>query len=200
MQGKSKRIFAITGTPGAGKSHFARMLSAALSRNMISNVVIELNDIVIKAHAYYREDENGSKVVNSNKLSAALRAELRKTPELNVIIVGHLVPELKLKPAICFVIRVPLKRLARRLEARAYGLAKIRENIISEAMDYCGSAMRGNAKEIYEIETGIEKREAINYLVSKLLGGKATPAPKKSKKDHFTELKSIISGGNRYKL
>jgi broad-specificity NMP kinase len=52
--------------------------------------------------------------------------------------VGHLVPEIKIKYDMIIVLRIGLKLLVERLEERGYQKEKIRENIVSESIDYCG--------------------------------------------------------------
>lgn len=187
-----KMIVAVTGTPGTGKSFFARQLS----RELRGFALIELNDIVNRYNAFTSRDKWGTKIVDMAKLDKALNNELGRHG--NVILVGHLVPELRVRPSIAVVTRLSLKKLAKRLEARHYSVEKIRDNLICEATDYCGDKMRKKCSRVYESEDERTKQILVRQMLSLLHGAKHKV--KGARIDKFNELIAMASKQNRYGL
>jgi broad-specificity NMP kinase len=149
---------------------------------------------------FSRIDEMGSKVVKLNSLERKINEMIKaNSGNSNLMIVGHLVPELALKQDITIVLRISLKELIRRLEARDYQKEKIRENIISESIDYCGIKSKERCKETYEIETDSEKREITKYILGKVHEKAASP-PELKEISRFDELLELITNENKYNL
>lgn len=192
---KNSLIIAVTGTPAAGKSSFAK----ELSKNIKGSEIIEINDVVDEYKLFSRVDEMGSKVVKLKELDKKMQEIIKEKKNPNLIIVGHLVPEIKLKQDVTVVLRLNLNELIKRLEARDYQKEKVRENIISESIDYCGLKARETCKETYEIETEKEKREMIDYLISKT-SGKSHKAPEIKEISRFEELLELVTSSNKYNL
>ncbi len=189
-------VIAITGTPGTGKSTFAKTLSDKLKGSKL----VEINDIVESKKLFSKVEKDGTKVVKLNELSkeiSDLSSEAKK--ESHVILVGHLAPDLKISPDIVVVTRLELKELARRLEARGYGKEKIRENIISESVDYCGVRSREMCGETYEVETDSQKSEMISYITALASGKKGNP-PEKREISMLSSLLDLIDEDNVYAL
>jgi broad-specificity NMP kinase len=190
-----KLIVAITGTPGTGKSTFAKKLAERLD----SCRIIEINDVVHQHRLYSRSDRFGSKVVRMKELKSAMEEEIKKTNARVVIVVGHLVPDLRLNFDIIIVLRTGLMELAGRLKKRAYPKGKIRENLISEATDYCGVLSRESCNSTYEAESDSERRMMISY-VHDVSAGIRTKEPKKRWIEKLHELLDLIKEGNEYGL
>ncbi len=187
-------VIAITGTPGSGKSTFASELSKALKDAKL----IEINSIVKKGKHFSELDENGAMVVKPLELSKALNAEIEKhLKSESVIVVGHLVPELDITPDIVVVVKAKLKVLIERLEKRKYNKDKIRENIVSEAIDYCGTASSERWPNTLEINDDKQREEVINYILALSKGKKAEP-PKTESRQRLDELLELVDDGNRY--
>lgn len=187
-----KLIIAVTGTPGTGKSFFAKQLS----KKMKGFAFIEVNDIVNRYKTFTSRDKWGTKIVDINKLNKALSRELGT--HNNVILVGHLVPELRIRPSIAVVTRLSLKRLAKRLESRHYNAEKIRDNLICEATDYCGEQMRKKCKSVYEAEDARTKQMLIRQIPSLLHGAKHNTG--KTRIDKFNELIDMANKHKNYGL
>mgnify|MGYP001626376807 CR=1 FL=1 len=95
-------LIGITGSPGAGKTFFAKELSAATGLR-----AIELNDIVKRCKLYKGKDSDGSLIVDIKALSLKTRELASKD---SCIIVGHLLPELSIKLNLAIVLRISLKK------------------------------------------------------------------------------------------
>ena len=97
------------------------------------------------------------------------------------------------------VIRAHLKELIERMEARGYQEGKIRENLVSESVDYCGVKSMEMCDETYEICTDAEKAGMISYIISVPSGRKA-PKPDKKEISMLDELLELATGYNKYGL
>ncbi len=185
----NKLVVAVTGTPGVGKSVFAKQLSSKSPHSK----VIELNDLVSKGHLYSGIDRFGSKIVNISALNTALRREVRRSSGL-IIVAGHLVPELNFGQRITVVLRFGLKKLMARLRKRQYPKEKIKENLISEALDYCGVGVTGKSAEVYEVESAIDRRTLMHYILA-VYGGARPARPKARSINKMGELRELIEDG-----
>ena len=175
---------AVTGTPGAGKSTFANELCKRLGRA----AVIEINDIAKKGKHFSSIDKNGAMVVKPIELSNAINAEINeRLKRESVIVVGHLVPELDINPDIVVVVKARLKELIQRLEERKYTKDKIRENIVSEAIDYCGTASAERWHNTFEVNDKEQWSEVTNHIIALANGEKSQP-PKKRNGQRLDEL------------
>ncbi len=116
-----------------------------------------------------------------------------------VIIVGHLVPEIKLKYDAIIVIRANLKELIERMEERKYGREKVKENIVSESIDYCGEKSEIVCKNVYEVESKHEKEQAIEYIKS-ISDGRPNKHPEKRSISKLDELFDLVNEDNKYGL
>ena len=185
----NKLVVAVTGTPGAGKSLFAKQLAGMAHRARI----IEINDIVAKHGLYSGTDRFGSRIVKIGALNAALKREVRNSSGL-VLVVGHLVPELDAGQRITVVLRLKLKSLIMRLRRRHYQKGKIDENVIAEALDYCGIKVAGKCKEVYEAESESDRRALMKYILA-VYSGAARARPKSNSISKMGELLKLISEG-----
>ena len=187
-------VVVVTGTPGTGKSTFARMLA----RGLRGSSMIEINEVVRELGLYTGRKWHGSHEVKMKQLAGALA---RRIGELRgpVIVVGHLAPDLGIKCDIAVVMRLGLKRLEGRLKRRRYHAEKIRENLVSEALDYCGVAMGHLSRELYEVESAAERRAVAGYIRKKLSGTKAD-RPRLKSHDKLHDIIAMTRNGNPYGL
>ncbi len=166
--------------------------------------VIEISSVARKYKAYSSTDKDGTLVADIKRLNSAIRKELASAKECNIAIVGHMVQDLRLKLDICITIRARPRELYTRQKARGYGLSKIKENIISEALDYCGINASRTCKLSFEVETAEEKDRLVKYLAGLMernKGIKGTPMPKgiealKAKKNMMKHFLRFISENN----
>lgn len=179
-----------------GKSTFAKQLAEKLPNSKI----IELNDLVDQYKLFSKIDKMGSKVVKLKELEKKMQEITAEEPkESNLIVVGHLLPEIKLKQDLTIVLRLSLKELIKRLEERNYEKEKIKENIVSESVDYCGTKAKETGNKTYEIETDAEKKEMIDYIVSKAAGN-PNKEPEMKDISRFDELLELVTTDNKYGL
>ena len=149
-------------------------------------------------------DRDGTLVADLKKLNAAVKKELASAKGENVAIVGHMVQDMRLKLDICVTVRAKPKVLYARQKGRGYGLAKIKENIISEALDYCGINASKACRLSFEVETAEEKGRLARYLaglIGRNEGINGAPMPKdigalRAKKDMMKHFLRFISENN----
>jgi adenylate kinase len=193
-------LIAISGTPGSGKTRLSSLVKKACSCAKI----IEINDVLNSYGAFSGVDESGAKIADLAKLGRAVRREIsyyRNAP-CPVVLVGHLAPELPLKYDAAIIVRSKLTELEKRLMKRGYSKRKISENLISEALDYCGTSMHGKCKELYEVEMKEQLLAAVS-MISAMCGGKHTSHMQLRKKltplpeyiDKMGELYDMIKAG-----
>jgi len=193
-KGHNRFVVAITGTPGAGKSRLAKLIC----KKCKCTGVVELSELAIKRKLLVGKDKFGSGIVDIAGLEKIMKRYIATNSGL-ILIVGHLAPELDIWFDMAIVVRADLKKLARRLERRKYPKEKTRENIISEAYDYCGKNMLGKATEVLEIETGKDAERLVKYVCQK---SNRVYAKRQItvQIDKFGQLLDMIRSGNRYGL
>ncbi len=189
-------IIAVTGTPASGKTTFAQSLSGETGVR-----AVEVNDIVERERLFTGTDENGSKIVKMQELKKEIEGIIKKEPPeaRGIILVGHLLADLRLDYDITVVVRSNLKALVERMEKRGYPKDKLRENLVSESIDYCGIQAAGRSKETYEAETEAHKAMLLNYIKGRL-SGKASEKPKLPEINKLEEMLELVYEGNTYGL
>lgn len=188
-------IIGITGTAGVGKSLFA----GKVARDFSGISVIELNDIAKKYDLFFGSDKFGTKIVKISALNSKIEGLLNEHKNENLVLVGHLLPELSIKLDCVFVVRAKLDALIERLEKRGYAVEKIRENIIAEALDYCGVNSEHLSDQVFEIEGEAGMERALAFIKAHL-GGSNTTGLSKKPIDKMSELFALIKDGNKYKF
>jgi broad-specificity NMP kinase len=188
-------VIAVTGTPAAGKSTFAKSLSKDTGLKCV-----EVNDVVEEKKLFSSEDENGSKIVKMQELTKALKAIIKNDSDgKGIILVGHLLADLNLDYDITAVIRSNLKEIIDRMEKRNYQREKIKENLVSESIDYCGVQIADKSKECYEIETDSQKAVLSDYIRGRV-SGQAIEKPNLPEIDKLEEMLLLVYDGNEYGL
>jgi len=159
FEGGAPLIIAVTGTPGVGKSPFARLLAKRLGVRLL-----RLNDW-IKERGLGRPAEDGTLEVECQKLAR----EFSKESWGDLVVEGHLShhlpPELL---AAVVVLRLHPKVLERRLRARGYRGRKLWDNLEAEALDLIlvESLERQGGKKVFELDlTRTTAQEAVERFV-----------------------------------
>ncbi len=147
------KLIVITGTPGTGKSTIALKLKSALKKADL----IRVNDVVKKKRLYSSKDKFGARIVKMALLKKELEKEIKRRRSEYLILEGHLLCEFSLPDAVVIVLREHLETVRERLIARGYPIEKIRDNLVSEATDYCGIMSRIKYREAHEF-LGSDKR------------------------------------------
>ncbi|MEM3753126.1 MAG: AAA family ATPase [Candidatus Micrarchaeaceae archaeon] len=158
-----ERIIAITGTPGVGKTRIA----ALLHKRVKGSVLVDVNKIINERRLYSGIDKDGAKIVRLKALQIALADVLKQNKNAKLIIVeGHILSDIKIKGAVAIVIREHIRKIMKRLKARGYPKKKINENIIAEAIDYCGANAERNYSSTYEVLSDAGAVEKIMRIIS----------------------------------
>ena len=132
----------ITGSVGVGKTTIAKKLGEKTGLK-----VIDVTQFVKDNHLY-TDKEDGEYIVKM----ASLKNELRKIH--HAIMESHLLCEFKLSEAIVIVLRCDPHIVKNRLMERGYNDQKIKDNLETEALDYCAinaTENYGNAR-VYELD------------------------------------------------
>ncbi|MDE1856031.1 MAG: AAA family ATPase [Candidatus Micrarchaeota archaeon] len=163
-----KRIIVITGTPGVGKTTLVKALKSSLNASAYN-----ATDIVNKFKLYSGKDKFGAKIVKMKQLQDRIAKIIRSDKSQIIILDGHILCDIKVRGAKAIVVREHLKKIIYRLQERKYPDEKIKENVTSEALDYCGASAAYNYSEVYEIMNGKSAlKEAISIINGKKRGTK----------------------------
>ncbi len=168
-------MIAVSGTPGTGKSAFARQLARKLDARLI-----DLNAL-IRRKGFYKLDADGTRIANLRQMRAEFARISRKSLD-NIVVEGllaHLLPTKRLTHVI--VLRTKPKILERRLRARKYFGTKLRDNIEAEALSIIlWEAVQAHGMDkVYEIDTTKLKTAAAVKLFLNALAGKVSLRPGK---------------------
>jgi adenylate kinase len=168
-------IIAVSGTPGTGKSEFARVLARKLNAHLI-----DLNEFIRKKKIYTR-DADGNFVADERKMRAEF-ARVVKNTKGHIVVEGLLAHLLQTKYLThVVVLRTHPEVLERRLRARGYSGAKLRDNIEAEALGIIlwEAVHAHEIDKVYEIDTTkLGPRVAVK-LFTDALSGKVSLRPGK---------------------
>lgn len=156
-----RRVLALTGTPGVGKSSVVGRLRR---RGVTVMPVDELLDEAGVAGAY--DPERGSREVDVDALDEAVRARLADAKD-PVVVEGHLAHHLAVTTH-ALVLRLKPRVLARRLEKRGWPKEKVRENVEAEAIDLIlqECVQRFGERRTYELDATGKRRHEVARIVA----------------------------------
>ncbi len=122
----------VTGTPGTGKTAFAKKLA-----NKLKYRYLDVNRIISEKNIEEGYDqERKCRIIDVKKLNNVLVELIKK--DKKVVIDSHLSHYLPKKYVEkCYVTRCDIKELEKRLKKRKYPKEKIRENLDAEIFDVC---------------------------------------------------------------
>ena len=171
----ARMVIAVSGTPGTGKSIFAKSLAKKLDAQ-----VIDLN-AMIKKKRIYRLDVDGTKIANLPKMRKEFVRAVRASRSPIVVegLLAHLLPKKHLTHVV--VLRTRPRILERRLRTRKYSKTKTRENVEAEALDVIlwEAVKIHGINRVYEIDTTRLKPGAAVKLFLDALAGKISIKPSK---------------------
>jgi len=139
----------ITGTPGTGKSSLAKDLA-----KRIHYPLLDVRKLIEKRRIFKIMPGESEKTVNLRALQRLVKAWFRDHPD--GIAESHLLCEFDAGGELVVALRCRPDVLESRLKKRRYGAAKIRENVLAEALDYCLQKAEANAKQsrrVIQIDT-----------------------------------------------
>jgi adenylate kinase len=137
-------IIMVTGSVGTGKTTVAEVLSRRLGFPLV-----KLSDALGKVKSTYNKKLR-TREVNVAELGQWVAKETEGKRDF--IVEGHMACELEMDANYVFVLRTHPDELGERLKARRYLRAKVDENVMAEALDYCLLKVE-HKKNVYEIDT-----------------------------------------------
>ncbi len=161
------RVFVITGTPATGKT----TLATALLRRLPGAKLIESNALIREKRLFSSYSSDGSMVARMKPLERELQRIAAKEKGI-LIMEGHLLCDIRIRGATAIVLREHLDVMRKRLISRGYAPGKIRDNLVCEALDYCGSNAAGNYGRVFELMSG----RAALALALGIISGKGAKA------------------------
>ena len=125
-------IIIVSGTPGTGKTTFAKKIAKEQNLKYIDvKEIIKKNDLVDEF-----DKEKDTDIIDVEKLNSVVVEIIKK--EKNVVIDSHLSHYLpKEYVDKCYITKCELPELKKRLEQRGYSKEKVRENLDAEIFDTC---------------------------------------------------------------
>jgi adenylate kinase len=169
------QVIAVSGTPGTGKTEFAKKLAEKLGAELIDlNTLIERSGI-------YELDKEGTRVTDPEVLGREF-ARMAKDVSGQLVVEGllaHLLPKEKLTHVV--VLRTRPEVLKERLKERGYPGKKLRDNLEAEALDIIlWEAVQAHGEDrVYEIDTTELTTEKTVNLLQDALEGKISLRPGK---------------------
>ena len=155
--------FAVTGTPGVGKTS-----SSALVRSV---KVVHVNDIVDGCGAVVGFDERRrTKEVDVEKVGRAV-----SKMEGDLLLEGHFSHLLGAEVAI--VLRCSPKVLGERLAGKGWSEEKVRENVEAEAVDVILVEAVENVQEVCEIDTTSRTPAEVAAAIEEIVAGEIQKYP-----------------------
>jgi adenylate kinase len=170
-----RSIIAVSGTPGTGKTSFARILAKKLGARLV-----DLNALILKKKLF-KLDAEGTRVANLRDMRAEF-AKIVKSTSGSIVVEGllaHLLPTKYLTHVV--VLRTRPKVLERRLKARKFSDSKFRDNLEAEALSIIlwEAVQKHGVDKVYEIDTTKIKAATGVKLLLDAFAGKISLRPGK---------------------
>ncbi len=125
-------IIIVSGTPGTGKTTFAKKLAKEKNYKYID--VKKLINEKNLSEGY--DKKRDTEIIDTNKLNKALIVIIKENKDIVIDShLSHYLPKEYIDK--CYITKCSLPELKRRLEKRGYSKLKIRENLDAEILDVC---------------------------------------------------------------
>jgi len=171
----ARLIIAVSGTPGTGKSVFARALARKLGARLV-----DLNGL-IKRKKLFKLDVDGTRIADLRGMRSEFAQIIRNSSGPIVVegLLAHLLQTKYLTHVVA--LRTRPKVLEKRLRARKYSENKLRNNLEAEALSIIlwEAVQEHGAAKVYEIDMTRIKVTAAVKLFQKALAEKASLRPGK---------------------
>jgi adenylate kinase len=166
----ARRVTAITGTPGVGKSSLvSRLRRLGVEAHGISEYLGASR--VVQG----RDRKRGADIVDTKALDRTLLSVVASSPGPWAF-EGHFAHDLEVATH-ALVLRLSPRVLARRLRARGWSQAKVRENVEAEAIDLIlqEAVKRHGPRRTFELDcTGLRRHEVASIVAAACLGDAKT--------------------------
>jgi adenylate kinase len=137
-------VICVTGTPGSGKTFYAKKIADALSFKYVDvKEVIKKNKLDGKF-----DKKRDCNIIDTKKLNEVL-IKLKGDVVIDSHLSHYLLPKFV---DYVVVVKCELKELKKRLEERGYSNNKIRENLDCEIFDICLTEAMESGHEVFIIE------------------------------------------------
>jgi adenylate kinase len=163
-----RRVFALTGTPGTGKTVAARHLS----RSRPDLLVLEVADIARTLGCARGPRGSKALTVDVEKLSAALPEEVRRLDK-DLVLVGHLSHLLPVRRIL--LLRCDPRILQVRLASRGDPERTRRENLECEFLDFILFESLSRRVPVHELDTSRLRPEQVACWISRVISGQVPP-------------------------
>jgi adenylate kinase len=141
-------IFFVTGTPGTGKTTFAKKYAKEHKLKYIDGKKVIAEHKLVESY----DEERDCDVIDEKKFAKVCETMLEK--ETFAILDSHLSHYISPKSIeICFVTQCGIAELKERLEARKYSEGKVRENLDAEIFQVCKTDAEDIGHKIKIIDT-----------------------------------------------
>lgn len=150
----------ITGSPGVGKTTAAKALAERLDCPAFNE-----KQLALEMGLGRWDEEQDELVIPLGEFAGAVEELFKR--EKSVVVEGHLLCEIRLKPDFVVLIRLHPETLEARLEERGYSAEKVQDNVFCEGIDYCKKHVERNydREKIVEIQSGKNIKETLDRII-----------------------------------
>jgi adenylate kinase len=147
------KVIIVSGTPGTGKTTYAKKLAKEKGY-----LYVDVNKVILANKLSEGYDFNrDTKIIDTEKLNKALISRIeqeKKKKTKGLVIDSHLSHYLPKKYVdLCIITKCELKELKKRLVKRCYPKDKVRENLDAEIFEVCKVEAQENGHKVKVVDT-----------------------------------------------